>query len=108
MAQMDLLELFRRWCPDRQAATFAHGVYVLGLSPLESAREAGYSCGNSDDPKKQRAFLSAAGSRALKTRRVQRLAEKYAEHQQRQDGEPEPEVATQQEVLARLTQVMRS
>jgi hypothetical protein len=108
MARIDPQEFLNRKCPDRKATTFVYALDELGLSPAESARMAGYSHGRSDDPKKQNAYLSSAASRAIKTRRVQRLREQLAVWRRKQRGDDEPDIASVEEVLRTLTRVMRS
>ena len=108
MPEMDGLEWLRRRCSNHRTADFVHALDELCLSPIDAARKAGYSPGRSDEPKARNITLSTTASRALKSRRVQRLREEFHDYRKKKNGEQEPEIASQQEVLAKLTKVMRS
>ncbi len=108
MPEINELEWLRRRSSNRRTADFVHALDELGLSPIEAARKAGYSAGRSEEPKAQNVTLSTTASRALKSRRVERLRKDFDDYRTKKNGEQEPEIASQEEVLATLTKVLRS
>ena len=105
----DLEWLLAKAKGDRQKALFVYWLEA-GVDKAEAAREADYSAGRSDDPARQRKALQTSASSALKTERVQWLADEYRRYKRRvrgrNDDEPAP-IASANEVLQRLTEVMR-
>lgn len=104
MDEVDLREWLRRNCSNRRFADFVYGLDVLGLTAIESARKAGYSAGNSDDPSRQNSQLSAVASKTLRKDRVVLLRKKLADYRKR----GEARVATADEAIEQLTEVLRT
>jgi hypothetical protein len=75
-----------------------------GASNAEIGRRAGFSGGKSRDPEKRKHFYAAAASRALGSRRIQRLREQYRLWKASQNSP----VASADETMVRLSEIVRT
>ena len=78
---------------------------VLGLSMAEAAEAAGYSGGRSDSSEDRHRQFQAAASRAKSTKRVSRLRKAFRQYREHGDDSP---IASEREILAHLTRVLRT
>lgn len=92
---------------DEQKAQLVYWI-ERGLDKHDAAAQAGYSAGRSRDPAKQKKALQTSASAALKSKRVQALIDSYRDYKRRVSGDaPPPQIASEKEVLLRLSEVMR-